>query len=218
MQSGVSSMTAVGPVDYQPFLPCKEHIKDEGEVGNIHTFTNLTEEKTTISFDPAIKNGIVKFELLNNKALLGIGIVEDTVTQYGKDEGPDAKVMNKIIQFSSLGLLIHIEAYTQNVEMFKEGDRIAMELNMDSNPRTLTFFINDKEQKVYVSNLPKAVRFWAFLYQENSSFKILSFDRIPKPTAKHSFGSKELKWEVNWLKENIKALGIDSDSDSDSYE
>ncbi|KAA6336559.1 MAG: hypothetical protein EZS28_052866, partial [Streblomastix strix] len=70
IQSGVSSMTAVGPVDYQPFLPCKEHIKDETEVGNIRIFTNLTEEKTTISFDPAIKNGIVKFELLNNKALL----------------------------------------------------------------------------------------------------------------------------------------------------
>lgn len=31
---------------------------------------------------------------------------------------------------------------------------------MDSNPRTVTFFYDDKEQENYVANIPEAVRFW----------------------------------------------------------
>lgn len=31
---------------------------------------------------------------------------------------------------------------------------------MDSNPRELTFFVNDIEQNNYIVNIPSAVRFW----------------------------------------------------------
>ncbi|KAA6363990.1 MAG: hypothetical protein EZS28_040483 [Streblomastix strix] len=68
-----------------------------------------------------------------------------------------------------------------------------MELNMDSNPRTLTYFIDDVEQMEYVTNIPAAVRFFAVLFYQNSSFKIERFDRLSVPYAKHE-GSQEKQW------------------------
>ncbi|KAA6400889.1 MAG: hypothetical protein EZS28_003582 [Streblomastix strix] len=116
MKPGVISVPVVGPVDNYPFLPHKENLKIEGEVGNFHTFTNKTKEQTTISFDPAIKNGVVKFEVLNINNIQGIGIVDKPVTYFEKKQAPDANGKDKIIEFSNLGMIFHIEEYLNNLE------------------------------------------------------------------------------------------------------
>ncbi|KAA6328330.1 MAG: hypothetical protein EZS28_053731 [Streblomastix strix] len=84
---------------------------------------------------------------------------------------------------------------------------------MDSNPRTLTFFINDKEQPNYISNLPDTIRFWVNILTEGSSFKLLQFERLLRPAAKHGPQSKELKWGEHWFTGDI--IFSDSDSESD---
>ncbi|KAA6368353.1 MAG: hypothetical protein EZS28_036119, partial [Streblomastix strix] len=74
-------------------------------------------------------------------------------------------------------------------------------LNMDSSPRTLTFFKNDVEQPDYVTNIPAAVRFFAFLWEKGTAFKVLKFDALSAPTAKHGAGSRAWEYGTEWQKD-----------------
>ncbi|KAA6390815.1 MAG: hypothetical protein EZS28_013660 [Streblomastix strix] len=71
-------------------------------------------------------------------------------------------------------------------------------LNMDSNPRTLTCFVDDAEQKNFVSNIPSAVRFYAFISCIGDSFKITKFEKLSVPTSLHGEGSRSWKWGKKW--------------------
>ncbi|KAA6359855.1 MAG: hypothetical protein EZS28_044619 [Streblomastix strix] len=93
----------------------------------------------------------------------------------------------------------HLGDRIENDE-FSSGDRVAMELDMNSMPRTLTFFVNDVEQKNYVTNIPAAVRFFALLYKQGTQFKVLKFETLSIPTAKHLKGSRAWKWGTEWEK------------------
>ncbi|KAA6373960.1 MAG: hypothetical protein EZS28_030513 [Streblomastix strix] len=63
-----------------------------------------------------------------------------------------------------------------NSKFDDDRKRITMELDMDSSPRSVTFFVNDKEQNKYIVELPGSVRFFALLNKENSSFQVLKFE------------------------------------------
>ncbi|KAA6383862.1 MAG: hypothetical protein EZS28_020610 [Streblomastix strix] len=67
---------------------------------------------------------------------------------------------------------------------------------MDSNPRKLTFFVNDEEQMNYVSDIPAAVR--AFLYAKGDSFKVLKFESLSAPVAVNGAGSRAWKYGTIW--------------------
>ncbi|KAA6361065.1 MAG: hypothetical protein EZS28_043408 [Streblomastix strix] len=69
---------------------------------------------------------------------------------------------------------------------------------MESDPRTLTFFVNDIEQRQYITHIPTAVRFWSYIFRKGSQFKILRFDRLASPKAKHESGSHGWKWGSRW--------------------
>ncbi|KAA6374359.1 MAG: hypothetical protein EZS28_030115 [Streblomastix strix] len=86
----------------------------------------------------------------------------------------------------------------KNYKPFKNTDRVTLELNMDSNPRTLSFFVNDEEQKLYVVNVPPAVRFWVFLCGKFESFKIVKFESVSSPVATNGFLSRKCKWGNRW--------------------
>ncbi|KAA6372278.1 MAG: hypothetical protein EZS28_032194, partial [Streblomastix strix] len=76
------------------------------------------------------------------------------------------------------------ESVSGNAE-FDKGNYVALELNMDSTPRTLTFFVDDEEQPQYITYIPESVSFWVFLFEVDSSFKVTKFERLRNPTAKH---------------------------------
>ncbi|KAA6395420.1 MAG: hypothetical protein EZS28_009050 [Streblomastix strix] len=96
------------------------------------------------------------------------------------------------------------EVSVGNENYNKEGSRVALELNMDSNPKTLTFFYNDVKQPHYIINIPPAVRFWAYLTGRGISFKVNKFERLSEATAKHLEGkSQALTWGKDWKKKCV---------------
>jgi hypothetical protein len=44
-------------------------------------------------------------------------------------------------------------------EEFEEGSMVTLEVDLDASPRTLRFFVDDKEQPVFVSGIPQSINF-----------------------------------------------------------
>ncbi|KAA6402093.1 MAG: hypothetical protein EZS28_002379 [Streblomastix strix] len=91
------------------------------------------------------------------------------------------------------GLFQHIQLhYSECVITFEP-------LNMNSTPRTLTYFIDHEQQPLYIANVPIGVKFMVFIYCTNDSFKITQFERLVEPTAQ--FNQKTsilLEYGVQW--------------------
>ncbi|KAA6376367.1 MAG: hypothetical protein EZS28_028107 [Streblomastix strix] len=165
------------------------------------TFTLSNNNDSTILFDPVVKKGIVKFQTLSLHWFRAVGIADETV-KYERKEFPDARGKEKIVTYYSIGEIRHIGDYIKgNAEFYETGDCVTLELNMDSNPRTLTFFVNDEEQPDYVTNIPAAVRFFAALWLKYTAFKVIKIEALSKPTAKHGAGSRAWKYGTEWKKD-----------------
>ncbi|KAK2957334.1 hypothetical protein BLNAU_7712 [Blattamonas nauphoetae] len=68
----------------------------------------------------------------------------------------------------------------------KEGDCVRMEVDLDSTPRTVQFFVNGEAGRCYVSGIPSSVRIG------DTSFRIDNISRISQPTP-ISEGMNEVK-------------------------
>ncbi|KAA6393985.1 MAG: hypothetical protein EZS28_010485 [Streblomastix strix] len=75
-------------------------------------------------------------------------------------------------------------------------------LNMEHDPHSLTFFVNDIEQPHYVVGIPPEVRIWIFLQHLGESFKILKYQKLLNPIAQHGPGSQMWEWGKNWYQKN----------------
>ncbi|KAA6387376.1 MAG: putative Serine/threonine-protein kinase Nek3 [Streblomastix strix] len=177
-----------GPIPHIALVPSTESTKVDGE-----TFTQNFRSDSTILFDPVIKKGIVKFEVQSVRA---VGIADETL-KYERNEEPYARGWDKIVVYDYyFGRIEHKYKLIVGNSEFKTGDRVALELDMDSSPRTLTFFVNDEEQPNYATNIPAAVR--AFLLVKGSAFKVLKFEALSAPTAKHGAGSRAWEYGTKW--------------------
>ncbi|KAA6377641.1 MAG: hypothetical protein EZS28_026833 [Streblomastix strix] len=168
------------------------------------TYT-MTNGQSTILFDPVIKKGIVKFEVQSLHNLMAVGIADETV-KYGRNEEPYANGRRLLDMIGCMGNISHIGDSIQGNAEFHTGDRVALELNMDSNLRTLTFFVNDVEQPIFIINIPAAVR--AYLYQKDQAFEVLKFEAISEPTAKHAKGSRAFVYGTEWKRSEEKKCAI----------
>ncbi|KAA6370046.1 MAG: hypothetical protein EZS28_034427, partial [Streblomastix strix] len=167
---------------------------------NGDTYTNKTYNDCTLLYNPVINKRIVKIEVLVVvKDLWAVGIADESV-RYGRDEEPDARGWAKIVKYSFDGDIAHIGDYIKGNSKLRKGSRIGMELNMESNPRSLTFFIDDKEQPNFVINIPKAVRIWCLISYQGASFKINKFEFLSTPTARHGEGSQAWEYGKEWEK------------------
>ncbi|KAA6401087.1 MAG: putative Protein kinase domain [Streblomastix strix] len=96
----------------------------------------------SIPFNPQISSGIVRFE----------GIFKQRGHYEGYQEG-------KIVVYNENGnILQNKNRYA--IGSFDKEQSVALEVNMDSSPRTLHFFVNGQEQKVSFFNIPPAIRFY----------------------------------------------------------
>ncbi|KAA6392741.1 MAG: hypothetical protein EZS28_011737 [Streblomastix strix] len=162
------SDTQSQPIPYTPIELCHEDTQVDGD-----TYSNISEK--------------------------AVGIADETV-HYKRHEWFDARGYDKIVYCFREGWLRHSGQFgvKGNAEFDNDGDRVAMELNMDSNPRALTFYVNDVEQPIFVTNIPEAVRFYVFLMEEDQSFKVLKFEALSAPIAVHGTGSRSLDYESEW--------------------
>ncbi|KAA6389110.1 MAG: hypothetical protein EZS28_015367 [Streblomastix strix] len=163
-------------VEYTPLNPSTEDVQISGDT---FTHTNNNENYSTILFDPVISNGVARIEFLNINELSKFKSVEYWKGGNLKYEG---------------------ENIAGNASLSK-NTRVALELDMDSIPRSLNFFIDDKQQPNYIVNIPNSVRFFAYFYQQQSEFKVLKFERLSAPTSKRIEGCRALEWGKLWRKE-----------------
>ncbi|KAA6380756.1 MAG: hypothetical protein EZS28_023716 [Streblomastix strix] len=194
----------MGPIPHTPIIPSDEDIQVDGD-----TFTTKTSRRSTILFDPLIKTGVVRFEVQNVYYLRAVGIADETV-RYERDDDAFARGFDKIVSFCCWGKVRHIGNWIEGLAEFKNkkvgprhktqnpGNWVALEVNMDSNPRTLSFFVNGVKQPIYVTNIPPAVRFWAYLNDRDDVFRVIKFEAIPEPTVVNVKGSHSLEYGTEW--------------------
>ncbi|KAA6360037.1 MAG: hypothetical protein EZS28_044436, partial [Streblomastix strix] len=182
-------------VEYTPLNPSTEDVQI-----SVDTFTHTNDNKNwaTILFDPVISNGVARIEFLNIKDFGGVGIADESV--HFKRNGVPLQQFKTVTYWRGGDLKYEGEDIGGNSRQV-ENHRVALELDMDSIPHTLNFFVDDKQQPNYVVNIPNSVRFHAFFYVQQSQFKVLKFERLSAPTSKRIEGCRALEWGKLWRKE-----------------
>ncbi|KAA6376248.1 MAG: hypothetical protein EZS28_028225 [Streblomastix strix] len=197
-------------VEYTPLNPSTEDVQISGDT---FTHTNNNENFAVILFDPVISCGVTRIEFLNVNKLSYIGVVDDNLS-VKRNECITSQF--KFVEYWSGGQLFHVGEYIVGNSSFYENHHVAMELDMNSNPHTLNFFVDDKQQPNYVVNIPNSVRFFAYFYQQQSQFKVLKFERFSAPTSKRIEGCRALEWGKLWRKEEKIREKKQKDSQSES--
>ncbi|KAK2949796.1 putative Carbon catabolite-derepressing protein kinase [Blattamonas nauphoetae] len=64
----------------------------------------------------------------------------------------------------------------------KAGDVVVMEVNMETNPRTVQFFVNGKAGKCYASGLTESMSVTLMAFGEGTSFRLNSMMHLTTPT------------------------------------
>ncbi|KAA6389626.1 MAG: hypothetical protein EZS28_014847 [Streblomastix strix] len=169
------------------------------------TYTNIRDAVSTVIFEPVISSGIMRIEFSNIKDLSKVGLIEKSV-HYRIGESLDNEENKKrSVRYLKSGEISHWgDKIGGNTPFDKPGERIALEVNMDSDPKTLTFYINDEEQPYYVTDLPLSVRFMANIKKKDDAFRVNKFEQLLTPTRKGVKGSRSYKWGKVWQSYNEK--------------
>ncbi|KAA6381193.1 MAG: hypothetical protein EZS28_023280 [Streblomastix strix] len=177
-------------IDYIPIGLCLEDVNIE-ETTFTHTKEN--ENYSTIQFDPLISAGIVKIEFKNIKELSAVGIVENNI-DFGRHGSPFKFPHNTVRYWQNIGLQHCGSTIKGNADFYHENQTVAMEVNMDSNPRTLKFFVDDEEQQFFVVDIPQSIRFFAYFFEKGAKFQLTQFVRLYCPSTKKGKGVKGAQW------------------------
>ncbi|KAA6374244.1 MAG: hypothetical protein EZS28_030229, partial [Streblomastix strix] len=189
----------LGPIKPEALFPDKKTAQQH-ENTIIHAPDNY--DHSTIAYIPTIKRGIVRFEGIfqNYKDFpFKIGIADGTVDFGSKKEPGDIKYQRKTVCYKNNGCIIH----TNNTEIagnakIEDGQTVALEVNMSTSSRTLTFFINGQQQPVSISKIPSSIKFWINLRAQKQSFTLTRFELIQTSSTTSLLNSKVLQWGQVW--------------------
>ncbi|KAA6390669.1 MAG: hypothetical protein EZS28_013803 [Streblomastix strix] len=184
----------------QPIIPNIEHCHSEG-MKIIHSEVFGT---SAVAYNPIIESGIVRFEGIFEKSLtnLYIGIADSSVV-FEADQAPqDGQYVDKTVTYASCGDIRHFQEDNKigGNNRYNDNQKVALEVNMDSTPRTLHFFVEGKEQPLSIINIPSSIRFFISTLHENATFTLTQFKSLSSSSAKGVEGSKKLDWgkESDW--------------------
>jgi hypothetical protein len=112
---------------------------------------------------PAIDRGKWQFrvQLRKLKEHIAIGIVKsDTIVnshhEIGSEEYTDSVAYDN---YSNDGAVRHRGKKADGNNRFQKGSVVMLEVDLDASHRTLRFFVDDKEQRVFVRNIPQSINF-----------------------------------------------------------
>ncbi|KAA6374133.1 MAG: hypothetical protein EZS28_030341 [Streblomastix strix] len=157
-------------------------------------FNDNSGESCTIATEPIIQDGIVYYEVVETQFnerfySFGVGITDASVVfRLNKEpfhDGHDKSTIGFYNWNNENGVLYHMNEIFANSK-FSSGQKIGAEVDMDSQPRTLTFYIDDVEQPDFIFGIPEAIRFWAYIRRPSSSFTVSKFERRQSSSA-HRF-------------------------------
>ncbi|KAA6385781.1 MAG: hypothetical protein EZS28_018692 [Streblomastix strix] len=113
------------------------------------------------------------------------------------------------IRFISSGELQHLIEFehfrqvsfpAKGNQIFNCGQRLQIEVDLKLVPSKVVFFINGEQQKNYVTGVPDNIRFFAFVHQAGSAFRITRSERLRQSSARIDADSVAWKWGENWKK------------------
>ncbi|KAA6393850.1 MAG: hypothetical protein EZS28_010626 [Streblomastix strix] len=180
-QSVPSSLITIA---YQSIIPNPDHaIQQENKIIKTNEFG-----RSTVSFNPVITSGIVRFGGILEKHpdyRFRFGIADSSAVFGSNDEPCIGKNEKKIVRYYKDGDLGHIGDFIKGNSRIEENRTVAVEVNMNIRPRTLTFFYDNQEQPICLSN-------------NNSSFTITEFSNVQYSSAKGGIKGQRI---VEWGKE-----------------
>ncbi|KAK2943741.1 hypothetical protein BLNAU_21344 [Blattamonas nauphoetae] len=157
---------------------------------------------STVLFSEPITKGVVSVafvvltlaESVNQKGFINFGLLDSSmaVPQLGDALGKD---VNNSVCLEPDGN-IRICTQTRLIgyhSSFSKSDRIVMEVNMDSTPRTVQFFVNGKACQRYVSGIPESVRIGFSAHMLGTSLEITNIVHSTQPTPITEM-LREIKW------------------------
>ncbi|KAA6398282.1 MAG: putative serine/threonine-protein kinase Nek4 [Streblomastix strix] len=184
-QSFQSVPSSIITIPYQSIIPDPAHvIQQENKI-------TLKSGIATVSFNPVSSSGIVRFGGFLKDHPYGnfiIGIAESSAV-FGSNELPSSGENDKkTVRYYNFGDLQHIRRIIKGNSRIEENKTVAVEVNMNIIPRTLTFFYDNQEQPIYLENT-------------NSSFTITEFENVQYSSAKGGIkGQRIVEWGKEWKK------------------
>ncbi|KAA6360399.1 MAG: hypothetical protein EZS28_044074, partial [Streblomastix strix] len=111
-------------------------------------------------------------------------ILADSTAVFGPNKWPSSDGnKEKTVRYDNGGNLSHIGSGTKENAPFDNGRFVGCEVDMNSTPKTLTFFVDGKQQPIFVN-------------QPGQSFGITRYERILSTQAKGK--GKQLEWGKEW--------------------
>ncbi|KAA6395392.1 MAG: hypothetical protein EZS28_009080 [Streblomastix strix] len=184
------------PQDARQFLLNESQGKQQG---NKFIHSDEYNDWCTIAIDPAIKVGIVRFEVVfKNSGGRILGIADASCSFAAGRHPADDGNKEKTVRYYYSGYLDHITNGTIGNGRYEDGQRISAIVDMTSNPRKVVFYVDDIEQPNFVIGIPSEIRFWAYTYDSSSSFTVTKFERLIQFTQQGIVGSKAFQWGKSW--------------------
>ncbi|KAA6384156.1 MAG: putative NEK protein kinase [Streblomastix strix] len=156
----------------------KEDYEDE-LIPNICGFAHVHADNfTTAIIDPPFDKGVC------------IGLIDSTFkvpSSYWPND-------NFSIMYLNNGYVQHNnDRYAGNSKYSTEVS-VAIEVDLDANPRICSFFLAGVTQPVFSINVPRSISFFVFLFGKDSSFEIISLNKLSKSQAKTLPSEVLIEW------------------------
>ncbi|KAA6369545.1 MAG: hypothetical protein EZS28_034928, partial [Streblomastix strix] len=142
-QSLQSVPSSINRITYQSIIPNPDStIQYDNKI-------ILKSHVATVAFNPIITSGIVRFGgyFIDHPAgFFSFGIADSSAV-FGSNENPGiGEKKQKTVRQYSFGDLSHFGDEIKGNSPIEENKTVAMEVNMNIRPRTLTFFYDNQEQ------------------------------------------------------------------------
>ncbi|KAA6400674.1 MAG: hypothetical protein EZS28_003801 [Streblomastix strix] len=182
-----------GEIPISITVPKGSYTKKEGEF----TYTSTQAEYKTFPINSSLYKGIYRCEFkVKTVGHLWFGIMKSGLKiPFGQHANSNQQYGKDSMFFYQDGKLFQNGKSTTGNQAIKDNDSVALEVNLNSTPRTVHLFINNVQQPIFMSGVPESVQFFFFIYQIGNSVTVLSLKRLTATSVQIIPGSKEMKWE-----------------------
>ncbi|KAK2944424.1 hypothetical protein BLNAU_20679 [Blattamonas nauphoetae] len=123
---------------------------------------------STVLFSEPITKGVVSVTFVvltlaesgDEKGFITFGLLDSSlgIPELGQVFGKNVKHSIGLSTSGYLQVFNQTKLEQRSYDSLSKKDRVVMEVNMDSTPRTVQFFVNGKGERCYVSGIPESVR------------------------------------------------------------
>ncbi|KAA6362858.1 MAG: hypothetical protein EZS28_041614, partial [Streblomastix strix] len=183
--------------------PIKIHNPDPQDIsftdidGVQKKISNKSQKYNTVSLTQVLENGIwqMEAEFQNSQCRATIGIVEDSYVIPAGASPWNSPYKEHMIVYTGESYSGSIwqrgKAIDGNTQF---SDNQIIRLEMDCEKGTLTFFLKDIQQSLFISGIKEKVRFIMHMYYSGSICTIRSLKKLVTPTSQHLENEKGIKW------------------------